>query len=187
MSTQADIRHAGAIAVELGFPENSPHRQLLLAVALIESDFGLTGQFAGTNNWGAIVATPAEPGFLGRDTDDKGNPIVSRFAVYPSQIEGASALVRTLSHYPPAFDEMQKGNTRGLARAMYGSPGHRFYTGKEGSDEARISFYANALQGAVVRIAAALGERPLARLGSGGSGTFILGVGAALLLWWWLK
>lgn len=122
------------------------------AIALLETGYGRTGQFAamaarGQYNWGALERRPNADGSCPAGTApgiDQGSVC---FLVFPSDVEAAAQFIRTLTtrHWPTVM--AMRGSPEDVATAMRVPP--VYYEGRSGSNADRIRAYATAIRNAI--------------------------------------
>lgn len=129
------------------------------AIALLETGYGRAGQFAnlaarGQYNWGALerrrpAGEDCPPGTAAGT--DQGQVC---FFVFPDDVSAAAAFIRNLTkrHWPTI--EAMRGSPEDVARAMRVSP--VYYSGNPGSEESKVSAYANAIRNGLKSIGSAV-------------------------------
>lgn len=156
------------------------------AIALLETGYGRTGQFAamaarGQYNWGALQRRPG-PGGCPPNTapgNDQGSVC---FYVYNTDVEAAAAYLRVLTkrHWPVV--QAMRGSPEDVARAMRVPP--PYYTGVSGGEQDRINAYANAIRNGIRRSGSAA---PVPTSGSGSALPIVLALGAIGAYWWYRR
>ena len=133
---------------------NPSERELVYAqaIASLETGYGRTGQFAamaarGKYNWGALQRVPGADGSCPPGTEpglDASRPRC--FLVFDSDEEAAAEFLRLLTkrHWPVV--SAMRGTPEDVATAMRVRP--VYYEGLGGSEQDRITYYANAIRGA---------------------------------------
>lgn len=122
------------------------------AIALFETGYGRVGQFSqladrGLYNWGALHGRMNSDGSCPPGTSPGVDLRQVCFLVFPSDVDAAAAYIQRLtkSHWP-TIDAM-RGSPEDVARAMRRRPA--YYEGFPGSEESKVTTYANAIRGAV--------------------------------------
>ncbi len=183
-ATTSQIKMADATVHEVLGNVPASLRQIVLAIGLFETGYGLTGSWImedGTPsyNWGGLVGKGTAGSITHGDRDKDGNSYTTPFQAHKSMADGLRSFMRTFTSYN-ALGPAEQGNVRGTAEAMYGKPGRRYFTGIRGSDSDRIEAYANAIMSSATQIAKELGEPLAVSLKGHGSKTVpILLAGAA--------
>lgn len=187
--TEARAIMAQAVREQFGYDLRDEGREMLLAIAYLETQFGSPDLgWEDSHNWGGVTYNPkrGEPfvswGSLDHpDKDKNGNPVVYRFQRYPSDLEGAKDMARIALRTPQEREAAVLGTPEDLAAAMYDAG---YYTGVSGSREDRIQAYANAMRSAMAKLGSgAVNPTPPRSGGDGGaSGGGLLIAGGALLV-----
>jgi hypothetical protein len=183
VASATTIRDANAILLSIAPGYNRAQRQSALAVANLESGFGVSGSWLlddGTPSYnsGAITCNASRKGTAGcfshGDVTAEGAPTTYEFMAFNTMREGLQAFIGTWGR-ADTLAAASRGDAHGVAAAMYG---HGYYTGSKGSDADRINAYAAAILGSAGSIASALGE-PMS-VSAGGSS-----VVSAVPWWGW--
>lgn len=145
--------------------------QCVQGIGLLETGYG--GHWSakvpgavGSNNWGAITAPKSWTGdtFEHRDSKPTDKPGVSdwyvtRFKRYPTPIDGATDLVRTvyliLKRDELVFPHARTGNARGVSTGLYDT---KYYTGFGVNRDERIDGHYKKLVSCLHSIAKGCGE-----------------------------
>jgi len=157
---------ASAALVARGLSNETCVRQFLMAVALLETEYGYgwTGDGVGSNNMGSIQRgrPPCGDDAFGHgDTHEGGEAYAACFAIYPSRAAGWEALVNELYlRRSKVLRAARACDMMGAVAAMRAS----------GYFEAPLERYQEGIRARVAEIAAALGEEnPIPKVGAGGS------------------
>jgi len=158
-ASTSTIRQADAAVRSVTPSMNDAERQIVLAIGLLESGFGVSGRWLKPDgepsyNWGAVVGKGTDGSVFPGDKDASGTPTSPPFKAFNTMAEGYKSFYGTFAKTDTNAAAM-KGDALGTARAMYG---HHYFTGTKGTDEERIRLYAGAIVGAARQVAAALGE-----------------------------
>lgn len=100
---------------------NEAELQFALAVCRHETGYSTgwpVGAGAGSNNWGAITATLAQPHFDHVDTHKDGSSFVSHFKIYPSPFHGLVDAAQTILK-PNVRAALARGDGAGAVEAMH--------------------------------------------------------------------
>ncbi len=125
------------------------------AIAWLENQYGRARQFGelaadGKFNWGSLHArgTPPNCGPGSAPGVDL-RPVC--FQVFPTDVAAAAAFVRVLTkqHWPTV--EAMTGSPEDVARAMRKAPA--YYEGPPGTEDQKVTAYANAIRGGIRAIA----------------------------------
>lgn len=151
------------------------------AIALLETGYGRSGQFAqmaanGQFNWGALERSRSADGTCPPGTSpgvDAGNPRC--FFVFSSDVAAAAAFIRLLtkSHWPVV--QAMSGSPRDVAQAMKVSPAYY---------EAPVDQYAAAITNALARIRASGASTVTPRPATGAALGTLVGLGALAIAGW---
>ena len=128
----------------------------ILGLVWGENKFGTTGDWQGSNNWGALRCYRQDYGCIQHgDRNAQGQPITVSFQRFPSQLEGAKGFLRTLLKTSAERAALATGDPVALARAMYAAG---YYTGTTGTDEDRIQAKGALIRRDAARIKTILGQ-----------------------------
>lgn len=124
-----------AFELEHGRAPSRFEAQCIQAVGLLETSYGYgwSGAGVGSNNWGAVQATPAQvaagvPTFAYTDSHQDGTRYAQAFRRYATPVEGARDLVRHMTTVRPltAAAMRDEAGTDEVSAAMYRE---RYYGG----------------------------------------------------------
>jgi len=162
MASADTIRQANAVVRSVTPTMPATARQIVLAIGLLESGYGVEGRWIKSNgqpsyNWGAVVGKGTDGSVFPGDKDATGKPTSPPFKAFNTMAEGYTSFYGTFAK-PDTYAAASRGDAYGTAKAMYG---HHYYTGIKGSDEDRIKLYALAIYNSAKHVASVLSE-PLA-------------------------
>lgn len=163
VSGLSTIQTANAILLDIAPGYNRAQRHAALAVANLESGFGVSGSWIledGTPSYnsGAITCNASRKGTAGCfshgdvTADDK--PTTYEFMAFNTMREGLQAFVNTWGR-EDTLAAASRGDAHGIAAAMYG---HGYYTGRTHDAATNIAAYASAILGSARSVADAIGE-----------------------------
>lgn len=167
------------------------------AIAHLETGYGRIGQFAamadrGQYQWGALERRRLPDGSCPPGTAPGTDLGPVCFYVYGSDTLAAAAFIRTLTRrHWPVIQAMQ-GSAEDVARAMRVPPA--YYSGRSGSEQDRINYYASAITNHI-RIIGAGSPTPPNGGGAAPSGAvaftdprraLVAAVAVGGLAWWYL-
>ncbi len=182
MTRSATIQKANAVVLARRPELNRAARQIVLAIGLLETGFGVDGAWLfedGTPsyNWGGLVGKGTNGSLVHGDHNPDGSPTKYSFKAFHNMDEAFDAFYTTWSrgdiagighpdvtHEPTTLAAAARGDARGVATTMYA---HGYYGGVAGDAAARIDAYAKAIDGAARTVAAALGETSDVKLDAG--------------------
>ena len=162
------------------------------AIALLETGYGRTGQFAamaarGQFNWGALERRRLSDGSCPAGTAAGSDVGPVCFYVYESDTLAAAAFLRTLTkrHWPVV--QAMQGSPEDVARAMRVPPA--YYSGLSGSEQDRINAYASAIRNSIRRIGANAptpgGASSVLASATDPRRVLVAAVAAGALAWWY--
>jgi hypothetical protein len=170
-ASASDIKAANETVKEVLGNVPAGLRQIVLAIGLFESGYGLSGSWLKADgspsyNWGALVGSGTAGSIDHGDRDRDGNPYTTPFMAFHTMRQGFERFMKTFAK-PDQLAAAERGSARDTAAAMYR---HGYFTGVKGSDADRINAYAGAILNTSKQIAQTLGE-PLAVSLKGSSST----------------